>query len=140
MKHLYTYNESIDELQQWINAVLENCKDIMLDMQDLGFKIEVKRSLYMQERNSVIVECRMGSDRLVGVNYKRGWGKELIETYERLNSYMSTEGFEELKRLTRINEFKFGNGLYWAEILFRRSNLDSDFIGHLRYLKRYNIE
>jgi hypothetical protein len=30
-----TYNESIDELQQWINAVLENCKDIMLDMQNL---------------------------------------------------------------------------------------------------------
>lgn len=116
MKHLHRYNESIDELQQWINAVMENCRDIMLDMQDLGFRIDVRRSLYMQERDSVIVECRMGSNRISGVIYERGWCKELNETYERLNSYMITEGFEELERLTNLKEFPYSDGAYWAEI------------------------
>lgn len=140
MKHLIRYNESIDELQQWINGVLENCKDIMLEMQDLGFRIEVKRSLYMKEMNSVMVDCLMGSDKLIGVNYKRGWKNELNETYDRLNSYMASEGFEELERLTNLKDFPYSDGAYWAKISFKRSNLDSDFIGHLRYLKRYNIE
>lgn len=28
--------ESIDSLQTWINQVLENCRDILLEMDDLG--------------------------------------------------------------------------------------------------------
>lgn len=140
MKHLHRYNESIDELQQWINQVLENCRDILLEMDDLGFKTNVKRSLYMKENNSVIVDCRVGSNRFIGVDYKRGWRKELIMTFDRLNDYMTSEGFEETERTTRVDNLEFSDGLYWLKISFKKSDLDSDYIGHLRYLKKYNIE
>ena len=140
MKYIKSFNESIDELQQWINSVMENCRDILLEMDDLGFKTNVNRSLFMKEKNSVIVDCKIGHKMFIGVNYKRGWREELIITFDRLNDYMTSEGFEGTERTTSVNNLEFSDGLYWLKISFKKSDLDSDYIGHLRYLKKYNIE
>ena len=135
MKHIKSY-ESIDSLQTWINEVMDTCKDIMLELEDSGMKTDVKRSLYMKESNSVLVDCMM--------SYKSPfrWGRfGVIDIYDRLSDYMKSEGFEEIERLTGdVGRFPFTDGGYQAKISFKKSGLDSDYIGNLRYLKKYNME
>ena len=137
MRYLKTYesHESIDSIKNWINEVMANCKDIMIELEDLGMKTNVKRSLYMEERNSVLVDCMMSH------TSPYGWGKfGLIDIYDRLSDYMKSEGFEEIERLLgNVNEFPFTDGGYQGKISFKKSGLDSDYIGHLRYLKNYKL-
>lgn len=133
------------QLNDWINDVIANCKSIMIELQDMGMIIEVKRSLYITGSfgsilnnfgNSVLVDCTMSYP----TAYK--WSKfGLKDIYDRLNEYMKTEGFEEIERSTGdVSRFPFLNGMYQAKISFKKDNLDSDYIGSLRFLKRYNIE
>jgi hypothetical protein len=135
MKYLKTY-ESINSLQNWINEVMANCKDIMIELEDAYMKTDVKRSLYMEERNSVLVDCMM--------SYKspHRWGRfGVIGVYDRLADYMKSEGFEEIERLTGdVSKFPFTADGYQAKISFKKSGLDSDYVGSLRYLKKYNME
>ncbi len=135
MKHIKSY-ESIDSLQTWINEVMDTCKDIMLELEDAGMKTDVKRSLYMKENNSVLVDCTMSH--ISPFKWNR-FG--LIDVYERLSDYMKSEGFEEIeRRLGNIGNFPVIDGKYQGKISFKKSGLDSDYIGNLRYLKKYNIE
>jgi len=135
MKHIKSY-ESIDSLQTWINEVMDTCKDIMLELEDAGMKTDVKRSLYMKENNSVLVDCTMSH--ISPFKWNR-FG--FIDVYDRLADYMKSEGFEEIERLTGdVGKFPFTDGVYQAKISFKKSGLDSDYIGNLRYLKKYNIE
>ena len=137
MRYLKTYesHESIDSIKNWINEVMANCKDIMIELEDAGMKTNVKRSLYMEERNSVLVDCMM--------SYKSpyNWRKfGLVDIYDRLSDYMKSEGFEEIQRLLGdVGQFPFTDDGYEGRISFKKSGLDSDYIGHLRYLKKYKL-
>ena len=135
MKYLKTY-ESIDSLQTWINEVMDNCKDIMLELEDAGMKTDVKRSLYMKESNSVLVDCTMSHPS----PFK--WSRfSVVDVYDSLAYYMKSEGFEEIeRRLGNVGNFPFSGGEYQGKISFKKSGLDSDYIGNLRYLKKYNME
>lgn len=134
MKKLKKY-ESIDSLQTWINEIIDNCKDIMVELEDAGMETNVKRSLYMKENNSVLVDCTMSHQ------FPTKWVRfGVLSVYDRLSDYMKSEGFEEVERRTGlISKFPFINGKYQGKISFKKSGLDSDYIGNLRYLKKYNI-
>ena len=129
-------SESIDELQMWIKEVTSTCRDIMLELQDVGMETDVRRSLYMKEKNSVLVDCTMSHQSPFR------WSRfGIMEVYERLADYMRSEGFEEISRRTgSAGSFPFVDGKYQGGISFKKSGLDSDYIGNLRYLKKYNLE
>jgi hypothetical protein len=127
---------TIHSIQTWISEVMNTCDDIMLELKDVGMKTDVKRSLYMEERNSVLVECTMSYES----PYK--WSRfGIISVYDRLSDYMESEGFEEIdRRIGSVTLFPFTDGGYQAKISFKKSGLDSDYIGNLRYLKKYNMD
>ena len=135
MKYLKTY-ESVDLIQTWINEIINNCKDIMIDLKDEGMTTDVKRSLYIKETNCVLVDCTMSH------HSSFRWGRfGISKIYDRLSNYMKSEGFEEIERRTGdVGKFPFINGEYQGKISFKKSEIDSDYIGSLRYLKKYNIE
>lgn len=121
MRYLRTF-ESIEETKDWISKVMDTCKDIMLELEDAGIKTEVKRSL---KDKSVLIEC------LITSNIR--WRKTgLLDVNNRLTDYMTSEGFE----LVDNNWFSSGNQF---KMSFKKSDIDSDYIGHLRYLKKYNL-
>ena len=47
MKHIKTYKlfESVEETKNWISEVMRTCKDIMIELEDVDIKTDVKRSL-----------------------------------------------------------------------------------------------
>ena len=118
MKYLKQF-ESVEETKDWISKVMDTCKDIMLELEDAGIKTEVKRSL---KDKSVLIECLITSN--------SRWNRPVfLDVNNRLIDYMTSEGFE-------LVDFSFGNQF---KISFKKSDIDSDYIGHLRYLKKYNL-
>ena len=75
MKHLKTYNESIDEIEQ-------NLKDICLELQDDGFEVLVSTKL----RNYKLVSIRKPQ--------KIFLLDSITEYKERLIDYMESEGYQ----------------------------------------------
>jgi hypothetical protein len=134
MRYLRTH-ESIESVKDWVDEVMTNCKDIMLELQDAGMEINVKRSLYAGDR-VLVVDCVMSHPSAFR------WSRYgVIDVYNRLADYMKSEGFEELsRRIGNVDNFPKVNGKYQGEISFKKSDMDSDYIGHLRYLKKYNQE
>lgn len=140
------YNESIDiiysdVIQNWISEVMSNCKYILLELEDQGMQTDVKRSLHprhypMREKNTVLIECMMSYESPVR------WARFGVkDVYDRLADYMKSEGFEEReRRIGSVGDFPVVNGKYQGMISFIKSGLDSDYIGNLRYLKKYNKE
>jgi hypothetical protein len=122
VKYLKAY-ESVEVTKNWISEVMNTCKDIMLELEDAGMKTEVKRSL---SDKSVLIEC------IVTLNNKvREVG--LVEIKNRLIDYMTSEGFES------VNDRWYSSGGKFV-ISFNKSDIDNDYIGHLRYLKKYNLK
>lgn len=117
------------DTNKWIKEVIDNCYDIMIELQDVGMSVKVKRSLFMEDTNSVEVRCTMISD----FKLYRLKKNEIKEVLDRLNRYMISEGFEEIERSKSISP------LGEISISFKKSNLNNDYIGHLRYLKKYNL-
>jgi hypothetical protein len=122
VKYLKAY-ESVEVTKNWISEVMNTCKDIMLELEDAGMETEVKRSL---SDKSVLIEC------IVTLNNKiREVG--LVEIKNRLIDYMISEGFESVNDKWHSSGGKF-------VISFNKSDIDNDYIGHLRYLKKYNLK
>jgi hypothetical protein len=123
MKYLKPYKifESLknkeDNLRFWINDVMKNCKDLMIDLEDKGMETKVKRSLYMIEENSVLVECVM-THSIVPIKKWRSFGINKI--FNDLEYYMESEGFEELDRQTLP---QFNGGLWMSKITFKKEKL-----------------
>jgi hypothetical protein len=130
MNHLKKF-ESVEDTKNWISEVMNTCKDIMIELEDAaGIKTEVKKSL--QTDKSVLIECIviLGNAENVGpfrkVMFDSGVKVRLI-------NYMESEGFELINYLPYI-----ANGQF--KMSFKKSDIDNDYIGHLRYLKKYNIK
>jgi len=120
--------ESVEDTKNWISEVMNNCKDIMVELEDAGIKTEVKRSLQLTK--SVLIECIMfinNSEDIIKFR-KVMYDSELKS---RLIDYMGSEGFELTNYEPYINDDKF-------KMSFKKSDIDNDYIGHLRYLKKYN--
>ncbi len=137
MKHLKTYKlfESVHDTKEQIEEVVSTCKDIMLEAQDTFGDSNVEKS-YKDDK--VIITCV----------YKMPFSlKRKVEEYKstmddihvRLIEYMTSQGFTYNNRgdkSTAYFDIMLGNTTY--NISFSKE-LDKEFISHLRYLKKYNI-
>jgi len=118
-------NESVEATKKWISDIIINCEDIMVELEDNSFETEVKKSLDSDE--SILVECII---RVTNGNVLK-FRKDIIEVKDRLIDYMKSEGFELTDYKPFVKDGKF-------KIMFKKYDIDKDYIGHLRYLKRYN--
>jgi hypothetical protein len=132
MKYLKAY-ESVEMTKNWISEVMNTCKDIMVELEDAGMETEVKRSL---SDKSVLIECI-----IILNNFAANGGGIIkfrkvmfdLEVKMRLIDYMESEGFELTDYEPYVKDGQF-------KMLFKKSDIDNDYIGHLRYLKKYNIK
>ncbi len=132
MKHIKTYKifESVEETNNWISEVMNTCKDSMIELEDVDIKTEVKRT--SQSDKSIIIECIMNLNNSEDIIKFR---KVMIgsEIKNGLIDYMKSEGFELIDYSPYVRDGQF-------KMSFKKSDIDSDYIAHLRYLKKYNIE
>jgi hypothetical protein len=130
--------ESVDVTKSWISGVLDNCRDIMVSLQDDGVHIDILKIL---EGGNFVVKFNIYSDYAFRGN-KFGIG----DIYNTLCSYMKSEGFEDnsitfnRSVLTPDSQIGGGGEKYLCVMKFTTADIDSDYIAHLRYLKRYNIK
>jgi hypothetical protein len=126
MKHIKTYQlfESVEETKNWISEVMRTCKDIMIELEDVDIKTDVKRSL--QSYKSILIECIMfinnSEDIIKFRNVMQG-----SEIKSRLIDYMQSEGFELVNYSPYVRDGQF-------KMSFKKSDIDSDYIAHLRFL------
>lgn len=124
MKFIKKFNESVEDTKNWIYNVMDTCKDIMIELEDIGMETEVEKSL--QPDKSILIECLIKSN--------KRWKKDVIlDSKRRLVYYMESEGFELIREVDDIFKIEY-------IISFKKSDIDNDYISHLRYLKRYNIK
>lgn len=65
MKYLKTY-ESVHDTKDWIEEVISNCKDIMLEISDIFYNSEVTKKYVSDERvylpqscrNTIVIDCK----------------------------------------------------------------------------------
>jgi len=132
VKYLKAY-ESVEMTKNWISEVMNTCKDIMVELEDAGMETEVKRSL---SDKSVLIECI-----IILNNFAANGGGIIkfrkvmydLEVKMRLIDYMESEGFELTDYEPYVKDGQF-------RMLFKKSDIDNDYIGHLRYLKKYNLK
>ena len=122
MKYL-KYLESINDTKLEISNIMNDCKDIMIELEDSGAETEVKKELF---KDKLKVTCYISYNRRIFFKIKQ----EILETIERLNNFMKIKGFDIQNYYKEIT---------YIEISFLKE-MDNDYIGHLRYLKRYNIK
>lgn len=127
MKYL-KYLESIFDTKLEISNIINDCRDIMLELKDMGVEIEVKKDLIND--SDLIIACYINvCNRTLYFKIR----EEISETLERLEKFM------ELKKFKLYDIYKEGRIGYFV-LVFKKDNIDKDYIGHLRYLKRYNIK
>ena len=145
MKYLKIY-ESVHDTKDWIEEVVSNCKDIMLEISDIFDNREVTKkydswSNIKGELNMVTVECKFvvgqGINKSIREKINNNMGI-VKEVHENLIRYMSEEGFKINQHGSLSTHFNLINGNLTYTVSFSKE-LDKDFIGHLRYLKKYNL-
>jgi hypothetical protein len=126
MKHIKTYQlfESVEETKNWISEVMRTCKDIMIELEDVDIKTDVKRSL--QSYKSILIECTMFISNGESISRFRNVMQD-SEIKSRLIDYMQSEGFELVDYSPYIRDGQF-------KMSFKKSDIDSDYIAHLRFL------
>jgi hypothetical protein len=149
MKHIKKYTlfervsketklfESVEETKNWISEVMNTCKNIMIELEDVDIKTDVTRSLQSRFatsdlNKSILIECIIILNNSEDIVKFR---KVMIdsEIKSRLIDYMESEGFELIDYSPYVKDGQF-------KMSFKKSDIDSDYIAHLRYLKKYNIE
>ena len=137
MKHIKTYLlfESIHDTKEQIEEIISTCKDIMLEAQHTFGNSDVEKS-YKDDKITITCVYKMPLD-LKGrlEEYK----STMNDIHERLIEYMASQGFTYINRGDRSTAYfdmMLGNITY--NISFSKE-LDKEFIGHLRYLKKYNL-
>lgn len=144
MKYLKKY-ESVDDTKNWIEEVVSNCKDIMLEMSDIFYNSEVTKKYYSKSNmrgdlNILTIECKFvagpfnKSTKVKIVNNM----ETIKDVHQNLIRYMNEEGFENLSIDNPYTNFNLVNDNFTYLITFSKE-LDNEFIAHLRYLKKYNL-
>lgn len=135
MKYLKLFKESVNDTKEQIEEIVSTCKDIMLEAQHTFGNSDVEKS-YKDDK--VIINCfyKMPFDMKGKLEeYKSA----MDDIHSRLIEYMISQGFTYINRGDRYTAYfdmRLGNITY--NISFSKE-LDKEFIGHLRYLKKYNL-
>ena len=145
MRHLKTYKifESVHDTKEEIEEVVSTCKDILLEANDTFFGNSLVDKVYKD--NEVVITCFY----TVPSNIKamlEEYKSTMIDIHERLIEYMTSQGFTIKHRKRCYNNrddrytayFDMLVGSITYNIAFSKE-LDKEFIGHLRYLKKYNL-
>lgn len=138
MRYLSTYKlfESVHDTKQEIEDAISTCKDILLDANDTFSGNSLVDKVYKD--NEVVITCFY----TVPINIKpkvEEYKSIMSDIHERLIEYMTNQGFTYNNRgdkYTAYFDMILGNITY--NIAFSKE-LDKEFIGHLRYLKKYNL-
>lgn len=124
MNHLKSF-ESLHDTKTWIDGVMDTCMDIMVELRDNGLRVGVNKSL-SDDESSIIIKCDVGS-------WSHKASKVILSVLDRLTTYMESEGFKLMRSPSRISQD------VGISISFEKPDIDRDYIGHLRYLKRYKL-
>jgi len=116
MKYLTKYKifESQEDSNiENIEEICDVCVDIMQELEDSGFRIGTSVST-QDDSLKLRLTCNISNS-----NAFR-WGRyHVVDVYDRLNSYLSTEGFTEVSRsLGGVDKFPVVDGMYQASIIF----------------------
>ncbi len=117
MKYLDTYRlfegQELDSNIENIEEICDVCIDIMQELEDSGFRIGTSVS-----RQDDSLKLRLTCNIAKPTAFR--WGKHyVIDVYDRLNDYLSTEGFIEFDRsLGSVANFPVVDGMYQASIIF----------------------
>jgi hypothetical protein len=131
MRYLKTY-ESLNSTIDWVNSIIENCKDIMLELVDDGAEIIVSKSISKLYKNRIEIEYKAIYNKYPKKSYLI-----INDVFNRISDYLSLNNFEEKNRNIILPDYL--DGKWTTRIVFTSPELDSDYIGNLRYLKRYSI-
>lgn len=138
MKHIKTYQlfESVHDTKEQIEEIVSTCKDILLEANDtFSSNSNVERS-YKDDK--VIITCVYKLP-FFSPRKREEYKSAIDDIHSRLIEYMTSQGFTYINRgntSTAYFDIILGNITY--NISFSKQ-LDREFIGHLRYLKKYNI-
>ena len=138
MKHIKTYQlfESIHDTKEQIEEIISTCKDILLEANDtFSSNSNVERS-YKDDK--LIITCVYKLPFFAPRKIEE-YKSAIDDIHSRLIEYMTSQGFTYNNRgdkSTAYFDIILGNITY--NISFSKQ-LDREFIGHLRYLKKYNI-
>lgn len=120
------YLEGINDTKLEISNIMLDCEDIMLELKDMGAQILVEKTY---KDYDLIITCCISCNKKLYVKIK----DDIYESLERLTHYMDSKGFQK-------NDSYIDRQVGYFQISFIKINMDKDYIGHLRYLKRYNIK
>lgn len=99
MKHLKSFNENLFESEDEIQEIVNNCKDILLDLKDDGFEVKVKYNNNASHENSFTI--MIAKD----VIFTK---KDIADVFNHLKSYMESVGYvtnNEFQILRRIYNY-----------------------------------
>ena len=116
MRYLYTYklfeNQEESKIEN-IEDICDICIDIMQELEDSGFRIGT--SVTTQDNSR---KLRLTCNIAKSVAFR--WGRyHVVDVYDMLNSYLSSEGFTEVSRsVGNVGNFPIVDGMYQASIIF----------------------
>lgn len=118
IKSYKLFESNIDDIEE----IIYNCEDIMMELQDDGFRIIASSSTILSKIYNPLnksyrgfrITCKIARE------FAHRWGKyRVIDVYDRLNDYLSGVGFEEVSRsLGDVSKFPVVDGMYEASIIF----------------------
>ena len=128
--------ESVHDTKEEIEEIVSTCKDILLEASDtFGNSSEVSKT-YKDDK--VIITCVYKLPFNIKSKLEE-YKSTMDDIHQRLIEYMTSEGFSFTRRgdsYTSYFDMISGNITYNIDF---SKELDKEFIGHLRYLKRYNL-
>lgn len=139
MKHIKTYQlfESVQDTKEQIEEIISTCKDILLEANSTFSSNSNVEKLYKDDK--ITITC-FYTAQFINIKAKsEEYKSTMYDIHERLIEYMTAHGFTYNNRGDRYTDYfdmMLGNITY--NISFSKQ-LDREFIGHLRYLKKYNI-
>ena len=138
MKHIKTYQlfESVHDTKEEIEEIISTCKDILLEANDTFSSNSNVEKSYKDDKLTITCAYTVPFNTKVKVEeYK----SSMNDIHGRLIEYMTSQGFTYNNRGDEsTNYFDIVLGSITYNISFSKE-LDKEFIGHLRYLKKYNI-
>jgi hypothetical protein len=133
MKYLKIY-ESIHDTKDEVKEVVSTCKDILLEASDAFGDSDAS---YRWSDDKVFIDCFYT---ILFVSLKSDEAKNIMsDVHERLLDYMTSVGYTvEYRGEGYTNYVDMILNKITYRITFKKE-LDKEFIGHLRYLKKYNL-
>lgn len=126
--------KGFSDTEEWVDNIIDICKNIMLEINDEGIVSRVFKNFH-SEKKALEINC------IAFYKPHYVFNKKIHnEVYDRLSDYMQLEGFKEIKKDTEPSQFTYipQTETYIARMIFIKEDLDSYYIGHLRYLNKYN--